>query len=39
MSVCAFNYLPTRKYSNLFIVAAFSSNYSSDKTSLPVKSS
>ena len=34
MSVCAFNYLPKIEYSNLFIVATFSS-----KTSLPVKTS
>ena len=39
MSVCAFNYLPKGKHSNLFIVAAFSSNSFSGKTSLPVKDS
>ena len=37
MSVCAFNSLPDKKYSNLFIVTAFSSKYFSGKTSLPVK--
>ena len=37
MSVYAFNSLPNREYSNLFIVAAFSSKSFSSKTSLPVK--
>ena len=37
MSVCAFNSLPNGEYSNLFIVAAFSSNSFSGKTSLPVR--
>ena len=39
MPVCAFNSLPNRKYSNLFIVAAFSSKSFSGKTYLPVKNS
>ena len=37
MSVCPFNSLPKGQYSNLFIVAVFSSNYFTGKTSLPVK--
>ena len=37
MSVCAFNSLHSREYSNLFNVAAFSSNSFSGKTNLPVK--
>ena len=37
MSVCAFDSLPKGKYSNLFIVAAFSNMYFSGKTSMPVK--
>ena len=39
MSVSAFNSLLRGKYSNLFIVAAFSNNSFSDKTSLPVQNS
>ena len=39
MSVCAFNSLPNGKYSNLFIVAAFSNTSFLGKTSLPVKNS
>ena len=39
MSVCAFNSLPNGEYSNLFVVAAFSSKSCSGKTSLPVKNS
>ena len=39
MSVCAFNSLPNGEYSNLFIVADFSNNSYSGKTSLPVKNS
>ena len=39
MSVCAFNILPKDDYSNLFIVAAFSSKSFSGKTSLLVKNS
>ena len=39
MSVCDFNSLPNGEYSNLFIVATFSSNSFSGKTSLPVKNS
>ena len=39
MSVCAFYSVPNSKYSNLSIVAAFSSNSISGKTSLPVKNS
>ena len=39
MSVCVFNYLPKGKYSNLFIIAAFSSKSFSGQTSLPVKNS
>ena len=39
MSVCVFISLPKDKYSNLFIVEAFSSKSFSGKTSLPVKSS
>ena len=34
MSVCVFNYLSYSEYSDLFIVAAFSSKSFSDKTSL-----
>ena len=37
MSVCFFNSLPNSKYSNLLIVAAFSNNSFSSKTSFPVK--
>ena len=37
MPVCAFNSLPKGKYSNLLIVATFSSQSFSGKTSLPVK--
>ena len=37
MSVCAFNSLPNRDYSYLFIEAAFSSKSFSGKASLPVK--
>ena len=36
---CAFNSLPKGKYSNLLIVAAFSSKSFSNKTSLPVQKS
>ena len=39
MSVSAFNSLPNRKYSDFFIVAAFSSKSFTGKTSLPVKNS
>ena len=39
MSLCAFNSLPNREYSNLSIVAAFSSKSFSGKTSLPVRNS
>ena len=39
MSICAFNSLPKGQYSNLFIVAAFSSKAFLGKTSLPVKNS
>ena len=39
MSGCAFNFLPKGEYSNLFIVAAFSSKSFSGKTSFPVKNS
>ena len=39
MSICAFNSLPKGQYSNLFIVAAFSSKSFLGKTSLPVKNS
>ena len=39
MSVCIFDCLPKGEYSNLLIVAAFSSNSSSGKTSWPVKNS
>ena len=39
MSVRAFNSLSNGEYSNLFIVAAFSSNYFPGKASLPVKNS
>ena len=39
MSVCTFNSLPNREYSNLFNVGAFSSNSFSGKTSFPVKNS
>ena len=39
MSVCAFNSLSNGEYSNLFNLAAFSSNSFSGKTSLPVKNS
>ena len=39
MSVCGFDLLPKGEYSNLFIVAAFSSKSFSGKTSLLVKSS
>ena len=39
MSVCAFNFLPKDKYSNLFIVATFSSKSFSGETSLSVKNS
>ena len=39
MSACAFNYLPSGEYSNVFIVAAFSSNSFSGKTYLPVQNS
>ena len=37
--VCFFNSWPNGKYSNIFIVAAFSSKSFSGKTSLPVKKS
>ena len=37
MSVGALNYLSKSQYSNPFIVAAFSKNTFSSKTSLPVK--
>ena len=39
MSVCDFNSLRNGKYSNLFIVAAFSNNFFSGKNFLPVKNS
>ena len=39
MSVCAYNSLPNGEYSNLFIVAAFSSKSFFGKTTLPVKNS
>ena len=39
MSVYVFVSLPNGEYSNLFIVAAFSSKSFSGKTSLPVKNS
>ena len=39
MSLCAFNSLPNGEYSNLSIVAAFSSKSFSGKTSLPVRNS
>ena len=39
MSVCVFHSLSKDKYSNLFIVAAFSNVYFSGKISLPVKNS
>ena len=39
MSVYAFNSLVKYEYSNLFIVAAFSSKSFSGKTSLPIKNS
>ena len=39
MAVCAFNSLPNREYQNLFIVAAFSRQSFSEKTSFPVKNS
>ena len=39
MSVCAFNCLPNRECSNLFIAAAFSAKSFSGKTSLQVKNS
>ena len=39
MSFCAFNCLPNGEYSNLLIVAAFSSKSFSRKTSLPVRNS
>ena len=39
MSLCAFNSLPNKEYSNLFIVAAFSNNSFLGKTSLPIKNS
>ena len=39
MSNCFFNSLPNGKYSNLFIVAAFSNKSCSGKTSFPVKNS
>ena len=39
MSVCAFNSLPNNEYSNLFILASFSNNSFSGKSSLPVKTS
>ena len=37
MSVCFFNSLPNRKYSNRLIVAAFSNSPFSSKISSPVK--
>ena len=39
MSVCAFNSLPNREYSNIFIVAAFSIKSFSGETSLSIKNS
>ena len=39
MSVCAFNSLPNREYSNLCIVATFSSKSFSGKTSFSDKNS
>ena len=39
MSVCTFNSLTNREYSNLLIVAPFSNKSFSGKTSLPVKNS
>ena len=39
MSVCAFNFLPKGKYSNLFILAAFSIKSFSGKIFLLVKNS
>ena len=39
MSLCAFNSLPKGEYSNLFVVAAFSSKSCSGKASFRVKNS
>ena len=39
MSVCFLTFLPNGEYSNLLIVAAFSSKSLSGKTSWPVKNS
>ena len=39
MSVCAFNSLPSREYSSLLVLEAFSSTYFSGKTNFPVKNS
>ena len=39
MSVCAFNPLPKEKYSNLFIIAAFSRISFSGKMSLSLRNS
>ena len=39
MPVCGFGSLPNREYSNFFNAAAFSFNYFSGKTYLPVKNS
>ena len=39
MRICAFNSLPNGEYTNLCVVAAFSSMFCSGKTSLPVKNS
>ena len=39
MSVCVFNSLPNREYSNLLIVEGFSSKSFTGKMSLPVKNS
>ena len=39
VSFCGFNSLPNSEYSNLFIVAVFSSKSFSGKTSLPDKNS
>ena len=39
MSVCAFNYFPKGEYSNLLIIAAFSSKSLWGKPSLLVKNS
>ena len=40
MSVCAFNSLPKGKYSNLFIVTAFSTkSFQAKRLSLPVNNS